>query len=76
MGLLSRLRGASASVVVMKCSVAGGGLDLLGGVKYRVPVDVADRLIARGYAEGELSRPFSDEELNGLRGNPQVVKLG
>lgn len=46
------------------------------GNSYALPADVADKYIARAYAEGKLSRAYTPEELNKLRGNPQVVKIG
>jgi hypothetical protein len=35
-----------------------------------LPTAIADRFVARGYAAGELSRPFNEQELNELRSNP------
>lgn len=57
--------------VVMRVSVdhleAGKAVDL--------PADVADQLIARGYADGELSRHFEEHELAALRANNQTVVI-
>ena len=46
------------------------------GKRYRLPVALADSYIVKGYAEGDLSRVFTDDELNTLRGQVQVVRLG
>lgn len=50
--------------------------EYVAGKSYEMPVGLADRFIARGYAEGNLSRAYSPDELNALRGNDsQVVGL-
>ncbi len=49
--------------------------DLIAGNKYDLVAHEADKLIARGYAEGELSRPFSEDELAALRANQQTVVI-
>ena len=54
--------------------VSVGG-DYVAGLSYRVPKQEADALILKGYAEGELSRPYSDEEVSSLRSTQQVVML-
>ena len=51
------------------------GSDHVAGEQYDLPVSVADRYVARGYAEGKLSREYSADELVALMGNPQVVRL-
>jgi hypothetical protein len=45
------------------------------GEKYRLPPDVADSYIAKGYAEGELSRPYDEDELKALRSTMQIVSF-
>ena len=46
------------------------------GREYRLSADLADSYIIKGYAEGVLSRDFSNDELNALRGQVQIVRLG
>lgn len=48
---------------------------LVAGHAYDLPAPVADQLIARGYAEGELSRHYEDHELAALRANNQTVVI-
>lgn len=64
-------RGEPTSRVRMVLSVA----NFPAGEQFDVPVSVADEWIARGYAEGNLSREFTAEELAALRANVQVVEL-
>jgi hypothetical protein len=45
------------------------------GEQFDIPVSVADKFIARGYAEGHPSREFSAEELSALRSNHQTVEV-
>ena len=72
MGLIDRFRREPRSRVRMLLSVG----EHEAGEAYDVPVPVADRWIARGYAEGDMSRHYAPEELAALRGNDtQVVKL-
>ena len=74
MGLFDRLRrehGAPVARVHMILSVGRH----VAGEQYDLPVEVADRYVARGYAEGNLSREYTGDELVALRGNPQVVRL-
>ena len=73
MGLFDRLlgRGGPTSRVRMVNSVGVHAA----GEQYDLPVDLADRYIARTYAEGALSRVYEADELQELLGNPQVVKL-
>ena len=59
--------------VTMRCSV--NEPPLIAGKTYRLKRDVADKLILRGYASGELSRVYTGDEANALRGTPQVVRL-
>lgn len=71
MSLLERLglRREPVARVVMRVSYD----TLVAGESYDVPVELADRIVVRGYADGSLSREYSPEELAALRGNPQVV---
>lgn len=71
MGLMDRLglRREPTSRVRMLVSV-----DVyVAGEQYDIPVELADRFIARGYVDGSLSRDYLPDELAALRGNPQVV---
>ncbi len=43
------------------------------GERFDLPVEVADRFIIRGYAEGELSREYDADERNAMHANSQVV---
>lgn len=70
MSLIAKLRGHRR--VQMVASVG----EHVAGRQYDLPVEVADRYVARGYATGSLSREYSADELQQLKGNPQVVKLG
>jgi hypothetical protein len=68
--MLKRLR--RGSKVTMIASV--GSYEA--GLSYRLPAALADEYIAKGYAEGELSRPMEHAEINALRSTVQVVKFG
>jgi len=71
MGLFDRFRGEPRARVRMIVSVG----DHVAGEQYDLPVTLADRYVVRGYAEGALSRMYSEDEMTLLRGNPQVVSL-
>ncbi len=74
MGLFRRLLGqpdAPTARVVMIASVD----QHVAGEKYDLPIEVADRFIIRGYAEGNLSREFSEDEIVALKGNGQTVSV-
>lgn len=71
MGLFDRFRGEPRTRVLMHASVG----DFVSGEQYDVPVSLADQWIARGYAEGDMSRSFSEDELAALRSNVQVVTV-
>lgn len=45
------------------------------GSKVKLDVADADEMILKGYAEGGLSRPYSEEEAAALRGPIQTVRL-
>jgi hypothetical protein len=45
------------------------------GEQYDLPVELADRYVIRGYAEGALSRDYTPAEISELGGNPQVVSF-
>lgn len=49
------------------------GGDYVAGEEYDLDDVVSDELIAKGYADGELSREISDEEIAEMKGNSQVV---
>lgn len=69
MGLLDRFRGSPTSRVRMIASVD----QYVAGEQYDLPVEVSDRFIVRGYAEGRLSRDFSESEIHALSVNSQTV---
>lgn len=70
MGLLEKLwRREPHARVRMILSVG----ELPAGEQFDLPVEVADRFIIRGYAEGQLSREYSPEEKTALHQNHQVV---
>ena len=43
------------------------------GQKYDLPKELSDRYVLRGYAEGDLSREYSDQEVHAMLVNSQVV---
>lgn len=49
--------------------------DYVAGEQYDLPVDIADRYLARGYAEGSFSREYSEADLIALRGNGQIAQV-
>lgn len=50
------------------------GHDLVAGEQYVLDPKQADELILKGYADGELSRPYSGEEVMDLNhGNQEVT---
>ena len=69
MGLLDRFRREPTSRVLMRVSVD----EFPAGEQFDLPVEVADRFIIRGYAEGELSREYDADERNAMHANSQVV---
>ena len=71
--LIDRLR--SRRRVLMTSSVAGDGFDLEAGKSYSLSPELADRMIIRGYAEGELSRAHSADEVAGIHAGHQRVWL-
>jgi hypothetical protein len=46
------------------------------GVAIELPDELADRFILLGYASGELSREYSDNEKAAIQDTHQVVSLG
>jgi len=50
--------------------------EYVAGEEIDLDPEVADRFILRGYAEGELSKEFSDSERAAVEGEHQVVNLG
>lgn len=71
MGFLDRFRGQPRSRVRMIVSAG----EYVAGEQYDLPVELADMFIARGYADGDLSRHYSPEELEDLRSGHQSVAL-
>ena len=45
------------------------------GTKVKLDPDEADRFILRGYAEGKLSREYSEDEAAAIRGESQQVSV-
>jgi hypothetical protein len=45
----------------------------IAGEEYDLDTETADRFILLGYAEGAVSRPYSDDELAALAATRQVV---
>lgn len=62
---------AKMSTVLMINSVG----EHVAGTKVKLPPDEADRFILMGYAEGDLSREFSDEERGAFRSESQEVTV-
>ena len=71
MGLMDRFRREPTLRVHMIVSVD----EFPAGENFDLPVEVADRFIIRGYAEGFLSREYSAEERNAMHSNSQVVSI-
>jgi len=69
MGLLDMFRREPTSRVKMALSVD----EFPAGEQFDLPVELADRFIIRGYAEGILSREYTPEEKSALHANHQVV---
>jgi hypothetical protein len=42
---------------------------------YWVDEDVADQFIVKGYAQGQLSRTYSEDEVTNIRSNVQNISL-
>ena len=57
--------------VRMKASVGNH----VAGTDVRIDPLLADQYIARGYAVGEYSRPYTATEVAALRGNNQTVRI-
>lgn len=62
-------------------SVASGDIDktdddYVAGESYDVPTEKADEFILKGYAKGELSRPYDDDEVSALMGQIQAISFG
>lgn len=71
MGLLQHFKREPVTRVRMVNSVD----EFVAGEQYDIPVEVADRFIVRGYAEGSLSRDYSEDERAALHANHQVVNV-
>lgn len=71
MGLLDWLRGYTppTSRVVMIVSIG----DLIAGETYDLPVEQADEYVVKRYAQGDLSRPFSQDEVSHITRLDQSV---
>lgn len=69
--MFDRWRG-KRSTVTMISSVGG---DLVAGETYKLPLERADELIVKGYAEGDLSREYGHDEVLALRGPTQVIRF-
>lgn len=73
MGLFQFLRGADQQPTIRVRMIASVDAAHVAGEQYDLPVDLADRYIARGYAEGVLSRAYSEDELVALKGNDSQI---
>jgi hypothetical protein len=62
------------SEVTMKVSV-GNEPPLVAGETYQLPDEFADGLILKGYADGVLSKEYTEEEAQALRGPTQTVEF-
>ena len=51
----------------------GKHYNLTAGLTYWVDADKADEFIVKGYAEGILSRDYSDDEVAAIRASIQVI---
>lgn len=60
------------TVVVMVASVG----DYVAGESYEIPDETADRFVILGYANGDLSRGYSDDEVQEFLASKQEVSLG
>lgn len=49
--------------------------EYVAGEEYELDEETADRFIVLGYAEGELSREYTEEERQELRASSQGVSL-
>jgi hypothetical protein len=49
--------------------------EYVAGQEYEVPTDEADRFVLLGYADGKLSRDYSDTERERLAATAQSVSL-
>jgi len=72
MSLLRKLWGREPHARVTMIASVG---ELEAGRTFDIPVTLADQYIARGYAEGALSREYADHELAALRANSQTVVI-
>jgi hypothetical protein len=59
--------------VTMINSVVSKEYDLVSGKTYDLPEEIADEYILKGYASGDVSRVFSEEEVAELKRTMQVV---
>jgi len=50
--------------------------EYVAGESYEIPDDEADRFVMLGYAEGTLSREYSEREIADIRAPHQAVSLG
>lgn len=73
MSLLKKLLGIGEPVRRVSMIASVGELEA--GRVYDIPVTLADMYIARGYANGQLSRDYADHELAALRANSQTVVI-
>ena len=50
--------------------------DYVAGESYEIPDEEADRFVILGYAEGVLTREYSETEIADMQGTHQAVSLG
>jgi hypothetical protein len=72
MTLLDRVLGREPRSRVRMIASVG---EYVAGEAYDIPASTADQWIARGYAEGNYSRHYSEDEIPALLGNVQTVSL-
>jgi hypothetical protein len=59
----------------MKVRMINSVDEYVAGEEYDLDDETSDRFIVRGYAEGDLSRVYTDEERQQLGGDGQAVSV-
>ena len=60
---------------MMKVTMVNSVGEYVAGEEYEISDEEADRFIVLGYAEGEPSREYTDEEREALRADTQEVSV-
>lgn len=60
---------------MMKVTMVNSVGEYVAGEEYEIEDAEADRFIVLGYAEGELSQEYTDEEREALRADTQEVSV-